>query len=89
LNYDQIPDETQNKYVNTSRLYRKGLSIECDYITIWKRHVLTTSTEYNAGRNQFAGDCKIGQLTQLGYLQQVSNGQFLREAYVEQYNLLK
>eukprot|EP01102_Stenamoeba_stenopodia_P022673 TRINITY_DN9535_c0_g1_i3.p1 TRINITY_DN9535_c0_g1~~TRINITY_DN9535_c0_g1_i3.p1 ORF type:complete len:445 (-),score=50.48 TRINITY_DN9535_c0_g1_i3:22-1356(-) len=63
LNYDQVPDDTQDAHFNAPRLYRK---------------------EYNAGRNQFAGDCKVGQLTQLGYQQQVSNGEFLRQAYVDQ-----
>ena len=43
---------------------------------------------YDAGRNVFAGNCGVGQLTQLGEEQQFYNGQMLRELYISQGGLL-
>eukprot|EP00163_Fabomonas_tropica_P020845 TRINITY_DN36751_c0_g1_i1.p1 TRINITY_DN36751_c0_g1~~TRINITY_DN36751_c0_g1_i1.p1 ORF type:complete len:451 (-),score=96.87 TRINITY_DN36751_c0_g1_i1:29-1381(-) len=38
---------------------------------------------YLPGRNMFKGNCGMGQLTEYGYLQHVSNGEALRSFYVD------
>ena len=38
---------------------------------------------YKFGIEEMRGNCSVGQLTTVGYAQQVANGRALRKAYVE------
>ena len=40
------------------------------------------------GSNVLPGNCKIGQLTSIGYKQQLANGQNIKKRYSETYNLI-
>ena len=45
--------------------------------------IFSLQSDYLSSGEPFAGDCSVGQLTKTGFHQEVQNGMYLRNAYVE------
>ena len=46
-------------------------------------NIIFLVTVYKYGVEELSGNCSVGQLTLIGFYQQIANGQSLRKAYVD------